>query len=352
MATGSAQSLLHSPRFQFRLRDWLIVFLLVMASVQCIRADFLISESSLNWHEYAIGGEMMPYQGRVGMMPILRWAGESDGLRRAATKYEQTIRVGSIRSEPMTPEKFASMLVGLVAMLATMGGAFWFCQRRQVRPWWLGNVLVLAIVCVTTVMRATQNYWYPYDLPHMALFGMAVLFALEGWWVSMLACFAVDVPIRETSLFLLLLTGPLFYRRLSGKPGQKAKTAALLCGMMTFWLAIRLPIARRFAHNVNQISPRKAQNLHDVLFPHHWPQLFSAGGYLILFIWLERQRLDVDERLLLKCCALCVPVVLFLGVWTETRLWLEWTLPLSVMGATEAARWIEQKRSSMHEAAY
>ena len=330
-------------RSRFRVRDWFIAFLLVLASVQCIRADFFISESSLNWREYAIGGEMMPYQGRVGMMPILRWAGDSPRMRQLTTKYARTISVGSIRTEPITPEKFASMLVGIVAMLATMAGAFWFSRRRGLQPWWLANVLMLAIVCVTTVMRATQNYWYPYDLPHMALFGLAMLFALEGWWVAMLACFAVDVPIRETSIFLLLLTGPLFYRQRTESAGRVAKTAALLGGMLVFWLAVRVPIARRFAHNVNQISPRRVQNLHDVLFPYHWPQLFSAGGYLLFFVWMERRRLDGDERLLLVCGALCMPVVLFFGVWTETRLWLEWTLPLAVMGATETMRWMQER---------
>ena len=126
----------------YRRSDWFIVFLLVMASVQCIRADFLISESSLNWREYAIGGEMMPYQGRVGMMPILRWAGESPLMQRMAATYARTIFVGSIRTEPITPEKFASMLVGLVAMLATMAGAFWFSRRR-------GHTTVVADECAS-----------------------------------------------------------------------------------------------------------------------------------------------------------------------------------------------------------
>ena len=319
------------------------MFLLVLASVQCIRADFFISESSLNWHEYAIGGEMMPYQGRVGMMPILRWAGESPLMRRMAAMYARTIFVGSIRTEPITPEKFASMLVGMLAMLATMAGAFWFSRRRGIQPWWLANVLLLAIVCVTTVMRATQNYWYPYDLPHMALFGLAMVFALEGWWVAALACFAMDVPMRETSIFLPLLLGPQLYRQLTGRPGQVMKTAAVLGGMLVFWLAVRVPIARRFAHNINQIGTRGNQNLHDVLFPYHWPQLFSVGGYLVFFVWLERKRLDPDQRLLLWCCVLCVPVVLYFGVWTETRLWLEWTLPLAVMGASEGMRWMRDR---------
>ena len=121
----------------------------------------------------------------------------------------------------------------------------------------------------------------------------------------------------------------------------------LLSGMLLFWLAVRLPIALRFAHNVNQISPRRVQNLHDVLFPYHWPQLFSAGGYLLFFVWMERRRLDGDERLLLGCCALCMPVVLFFGVWTETRLWLEWTLPRAVMGATAAMRWMRERRAEV-----
>ncbi len=116
-----------------------------------------------------------------------------------------------------------------------------------------------------------------------------------------------------------------------------------MAAMGLFWGVIRLLIARHYAGNVNETYPRLSQNLHEILFPHHWPQLFSAGGYLALPIWLERRRLGLLERALLLGCAVCVPITLWFGVWTETRVWMEWTLPLAALGSLEAIHWLQTR---------
>jgi len=79
-------------------------------------------------------------------------------------------------------------------------------------------------VTAMCVMRATTNYWYPYDLPHAALFGMAALFALEELWLPMLLCFGLDVPTRETSLFLVILAGALVWVRQGGTVARLWRT--------------------------------------------------------------------------------------------------------------------------------
>ena len=139
------------------------------------------------------------------MMPVLRAAERSARFRRFAERYAHSVSIGSEPIETITVEKVASLCAGIVSLLLMMGAALLWSIHRRIRPWWLANVLLLAITSVTLVLRATQNYWYPYDLPHAALFGCAALLALEGRWTGALLLFALDVPMRETAIFLLPL---------------------------------------------------------------------------------------------------------------------------------------------------
>ena len=335
--TGDVEN---EQQLRFDGRDWLIAFVLLLATIQCVRADFFVNTTFLDWHAYALGQAPLPYQGRAALMPVFRWAESTPWVVTVAERYANTVRIGTLRYEPVTVEKFVSLVLGLVSLAGMMLVMLWWSRRRGVRPWWLGNVLLLTVVTVTATMRATQNYWYAYDLPHAALFGMGAMLALEGFWGWMLLCFAVDVPLRETALFSILMLAPVFVVQQRGAGSRWAKAAALFGGMGLYWAAVRLAIARRFAGNLNLTYPRMSQNLHEILFPHHWPQLFSAGGYLVVFVWLERQRLSQEQRMLLYGCAACVPLTLWFGVWTETRVWMEWSLPVAALAAVELADWV------------
>ncbi len=375
-----------APRL--RPRDWLIAFLLALATIQTARADFFVNDTFLDWRQYALGRAPLPYQGRALLVPVLRWAGDNPTFRRLAARYAVTVQIGTLFYEPITPEKFVSLLLGLLSLSALMLAAFWWSRRRALSPWWLPNLLVLVITGVTVALRATTNYWYAYDLPHAALFGIGALLALEGLWLPALLCFAIDVPLRETSLFSILMFAPVFFvqgahllrrqhlpqiagvistdatRHRSGETPASAfaraqtdlrailspanrpallRTLALAAGMGLFWAAVRLAIARHYAGNLNQTYPRLGQNLHEILFPHHWPQLFSAGGYLPLLVWLDRRVLPLPERALLYGSVACIPVTLWFGVWTETRVWLEWTLPLAALASLQLIYWLQTR---------
>ena len=322
-------------------RDWLIGISLVLASVQCVRADFLISDTFIDWRAYAAGRASLPYQARIGMVPVLQAAEASPRFRRLAQRYADSVTIGSQPIETITVEKFASLCAGIVALLLMMAVALWWSVRRKMQPWWLANVLVLVIASVTLVMRATQNYWYAYDLPHAALFGSAALFAVEGWWLPALLLFALDLPMRETAIFLVPVVAFSMLVRQDGRQGW-VRAAPVATGMLLVWAAAHHWIARRFAANSNEVHPRLQQNLQELFNPFHWPQLFSVGGYLAIFIWLERRRLNRVDRVLLYSAMLCAPVTLYYGVWSETRVWLEWTLPLAALAAAEASARTQQ----------
>ena len=51
------------------------ILLLALAAVHCTLSIFFVNHSYLNLKAYAAGTEKMPYQGRIGMMPVL-WLAE------------------------------------------------------------------------------------------------------------------------------------------------------------------------------------------------------------------------------------------------------------------------------------
>ena len=105
--------------------------------------------------------------------------------------------------------------------------------------------------------------------------------------------------------------------------------------MTVYWTTLEYLIRRRFAANVRETGWQLSHNVHEFVRPHHWSQTFTAGGYLAVFIWLQRRSLPLAERLVLWGSLLCVPVVLWFSLWTETRVWLEWSVPLAITGAWE-----------------
>jgi hypothetical protein len=380
-------------------RDLLILAFLVLAAIHCVRSDFFVNESGgIDWRGYASGEIQMPFQGRVGMIPVLRWAEHSGVMVQGAAKYESMMSVASKYSEPVSVEKFASLVVGLIAVLAMLGYCVAYSRRRGFEAWWLPSVLMLLILMVTLAVRSEHDVWTPYDLPHAALFGIAVMCAFESEWWLMLALFSVDVVLRETSVYLLAVSIPMSWmawrgvepRRLrvgvmagvigafegewwpvlaplaldlhmrktsiyllaasipmSGVAWRGVGSRNLRVGVMAgvmggYWLAWRMAIQRRFAGNPNDTGLHWGANFHELVFPHHWPQMFSAGGYLIVFVWLARGRLCVEERLLLWCTLVTAPVTLYFGRWGETRIWLEWTLPWAVLAARELEQYFRE----------
>jgi hypothetical protein len=312
--------------------NFLVWFMLLMAAVHCIRSIYFSSVSFYTWSDYVQGKLPMPFQGRIGMMPILGWAEHNPGMLKLTKKYEQISESSTKLPEPMTVEKMASLVTGLVALVLMVGGSAWYASRQRYVPWWLAPALVLVIPTFELGMRSEMNYWYPYDLPHAALFGLACLCILEERWVLFSLLFMVDIPVRETGVFLLLIAGVTWGYRATTK--RRIALGALLCGLLVYVIAVRLHVQHLFAGNPNVVGSYLNSNK-KMLSVFHWPQLFTAGGYLVLFVVLQYRRLREIERVFLWSCLACVPVTLYFGIWMESRVWLEWTVPIAVLATSE-----------------
>jgi hypothetical protein len=295
-----------------------ICIMLVLAAAHCARSIYFSSVTNIDWKEYVAGKQPMPFQGRIGMMPVLRWAEHSAAMLRLAKKLDMSV------------EKFASFIAAAIALQAMVVASAVYSWRRGYKPWWLASVLVLITVAATLGLRYESNYWYPYDLPHAALFGLACLCILELRWVPFIVLFVLDIPVRETGVFLLVMAVSTWCYR---APRRAVVRTMMIVGVLSSYaLVVRTLISTWFRANTNDVGHDLYKNFH-LLSLSNWPQLFSAGGFFAVFVFWERGLLSPRERVFMWSCLACVPVTLYYGLWIESKygsngrcLWQYWEL--------------------------
>jgi hypothetical protein len=313
-------------------RRWWIYLLLVLASAHCARAIFFVNTNSIvmQMAAYEQGRDQMPFQGRVLMEPAMRWAHQSRAMQRISDRFNDNKLVG----EPYTPEKVASILIGCVAV-CLLGLLANFAARAVAGPlWWLPWTIVLATLYSSYAARVEQAYWYPYDLPEFFLFGLGTVFAIRRQFVALLLLMPLVALNRETAILLV----PLWIAAAWPEQGEsRRRTVRLLqtAGLVVAWAMVRVVIARHFAHNPSMTGSRLARDLQDLLNPRHWPQMASALGFLLPAVTVNWRRLCLRSQRMLWGMWACMPVLLYFGIWTESRIFDEFTLLVAVL-ATEA----------------
>ena len=327
-----------------------VVVLLVLACLQCTRAIFFQNVSRIDLRQYAAGQERMPFQGRIAMMPLLRAAGESPTMRAiaAAIDHEDQQQHGpgcAQCTEPFSPEKLVSLLAGTLCTLISVAILF-ALGRRFGALQWLPAVIFLAILYASYAARYEAALWYPYDLPHMLIFGAACLCLLEGPLWIFFPLFLVDLPMRETSLFLIVVAVPFLVRR-----WKLPRAVLTLFVMAALWFAVHLAIAKAFALNPSETGSRIVLNLKNLALPLHWPQMASALGFLLVPIFLGRARLPIRFRWFLYWMLPCLLVTAWFGMWIESRIFLEWSMPIAYLASIEILNLCDSQAITRSESA-
>lgn len=302
------------------MRRAVTLFLLLCATIHCVLSIFTTNVSYLDLSDYAAGLAPRPFQHRLLMVPFLRWAAANPLLHRAAARYQLFLHL----SEPMSPAKLACAFLGIVAVAALGLLSVRLAPRLGLRHRWLPWALLLVVLYASYAARYEQALWYPYDLPHLALFGAATLFLLldEPW--LFLAAMAFDVFTRETSLFLIAVA--FFVRFDSVKWRAVSVLAALLWG-------ISLTLAQHlYPHSLYQWN---AVPWFRMAAPWHWPQIFSIAGFFWVPVLLARHSLAPAHRRALYAASACMVVTFFFATWNETRAWSEWSMLFALLAALE-----------------
>jgi hypothetical protein len=196
--------------------------------------------------------------------------------------------------------------------------------KLGVRHWWLVWAFLLIILYASYAARFEQALWYPYDLPHLAFFGAATLFLLTDDPAPFAACMAVDIFLRETSIFLLAIALLLRFRSV----------------VWRYWLAALFVLwgfSRWLAQHLYPNHPFQANGVpwYRMGAPWHWPQILSIVGFLWIPVWLGRRYLSRLQRLALYGASALMLLTFFFATWNETRAWSEWTVLFAVLAAIE-----------------
>jgi hypothetical protein len=306
-------------------RRFAILFLLLCATAHCVLSIFYVNLSYLDLPRYIAGHDHLPFQRRLLMIPFLRWAQGSHLLQQGAARYGKFVNL----YEPMTAAKLACMLLGVVLLIALGLLTVRLSPRLGIRHRWLVWALMLVILYASYAARSEQALWYPYDIPHLALFGAATLFLLTEDLAPFAACMAVDIFVRETSLFLLLLALLLRFRSTArAQPAWRYTLAALFA----LWIFSRWLGQHLYPNNLFQPN---AVPWYRMAAPWHWPQLLSIVGFLWIPVWLGKRYLSQTQRLALYGASALMLATFFFATWNETRAWSEWTVLFAILAATE-----------------
>jgi hypothetical protein len=334
---------MESLQFDWK-RNWWVVLALMLASVHCAQCIFFDNYSFIDLVKYENGQAAMPFQGRIAMVPLLHAVHNSPLLKHLGMDLSQT-QGASIHYtvEVYSPEKLASYVAGVISIFWMVWMTALYALKRYPQIWWFTPALFLAILYASYGARADQNLWYPYDLPHAALFTTALLALLSGnrWLLTII--FVLDCPMRETSVYVLPCILAVGYVRKQLKP-----YAWLTAALFAFWLVTHLWITHHFRANPSDVGLRYHQDFHAFSQPKHLPQVASAIGFMafpILVFWRKLPRLE------LAVLIGAIPGVVLsgiLGIWYETRVWSEWNAIAACLVTSIFVRYLENLRPALH----
>jgi hypothetical protein len=303
------------------------IFLLLCATTHCVLSIFYVNTSYLNLHSYAQGLEREPFQRRFLMVPILHWAESSPLLQAAAHRFGANLP----QPEPMSAAKLACILLSLLLLNAFGLWTIRVARQLSIQHWWLLWAMTLVILYVSYAARYEQTLWYPYDIPHLIVFGIATIFILTNRPIAFVAAFAIDSPLRETSIFLLPLALLVHIRSMRWRIAIAASAIV--------WAAIHLVALHLYPNGAHQWN---GLHWYSQIKPWHLPQLFSIAGFLWLPVWLGHKYLNHQERSALYVATTMILLTFYFATWNETRAWSEWTVLFAILAAVQLERSFSQ----------
>lgn len=310
-----------------RYKLWYLSTLYLLATVQFVWCYLWLVRPYVSTILYERGEERMPFQGRLLMVPLMRWA---------HTQQWAIWIAGAMHSNrywfprPMEPEVIVQAIVniacvivaGVVATSIYRGASRWRLMTPLVYP------LVLALCVGTYILHTIQNFRFIYDLPSLAFFSVALylIYFRKPSWLFVLV-FIVATLNRETTLLLL----PIYALSAAVEEGGicwtrlwSPKILAVILPLAAYWIAVQLEVRHIFAQNASEFYPRIGQNAGFLVSPRAWPQLFGACCYLFPVILVSKSYLkDVQLKAWLWILLAWFGFMFVYGILIETRVFGE-----------------------------
>lgn len=316
------------PAFRFLRSNWLVCAVYLLATAQFAGTYYFQATNFLDYNRFEHGYERLPFQTRLLLAPLLRWADNSALM----VKYASHLSQGRyFFPDGISPQDVLLFFLNIACLLIAGWVAVRIYQaatRRSLMEKFVYPIF-LVLCGVTYIWHTVQNFRFVYDLPSLALFslGLYLIYFRKPIPLFVLV-FAIATLNRETSLLLLP-----FYMcsaaldedgRLEWKRMFSSRVLAVVMPLVAYWTAWHLLVFHLFRANASEYYPRITFNLHVLTNLKFFPQLLSALCYLPVFLFLYRRRLrDPQLRSWLWVLPVWFAFMFFWGVLPETRVYGE-----------------------------
>ena len=295
------------------------LLMLALATIDLVWFYLQTVPPGLQLPAYEAGRERMPFQGRLLLEPLFRWAHSS-----STTGYASHClgAVPWIVARPVSPEGVLQAILDVLA-LAVAGAVAVALYRRASPAGRCAPLVYPTVLAMSLLMYAaltSHAYRFVYDLPQMALFSAGLLLVYDRRFPPFAACFVFATLNKETSI--LLLASFLLAERARGHRVLPALRLALPLAL--FWTGWQLWLRHHYILNASARDPRFLMNLVVLLTPAFWPQLGSVFAFLLPLVLAHRRRIE-DPVLAswLVLLPLWGVLMLFYGLLLETRIFGE-----------------------------
>ena len=343
------------PRWKPALLSLGLLGLYLLMTVHFVGCYLLRGHDYLDLHRFAHGYERLPFQTRLLLAPLFRWAENSHFMINYASHLAKN---GYFFPNGVRPTEVLEFYLDIPCVLIAGWVAVRIYQaasRRHLLEW-LVFPLFIVLCAVSYTLHTVQNYRFAYDLPSLAFFSLGLyLIYFRKSPLLLAALFAVATLNRETTLLLIpfyLLSelavghengshsagGPML---LSGIPSGRPNWRALLrpqvlipaALMLAYWAVWHVFIFHVFRNNASEYYSRVQFNLYCFRRLRYWPQLFSACGYLLPVLVLFRRHIhDAQLRMWMWAIPLWYGLMFFWGILVETRVFGEMLPFIAVLG--------------------
>ncbi|MHB1674177.1 MAG: hypothetical protein ACYCSP_07990 [Acidobacteriaceae bacterium] len=311
--------------------------LYALATIQLVWAYHSRVPSYLRLDAYESGLERTPFQSRILMMLVLRWAHHNPFLIKLAEVLSTSTPIYRSRVPPeafvlATMDTMGVVLAGWVATRIYQAAS----ERRLLTAYVYPLVLVF---CVTSyILLPLQPFRFYYDLPSLGFFSVGLyLIYFRKNPLLFAALFVVATINRETTLILLcffVLAAIAEGHAVDWRRAYAPRTLAVVVPLGLYWAGWHIFVGRMFAHNHLEWIRHYVVNAVLLAWPPAWPQLFSAGCFLVLPILVFRRCVkDATLRLWLWVLPVWFGIMFVYGILVEVRIFGELIPYLACMAA-------------------
>jgi hypothetical protein len=322
----------------------------VLATVQFIGAYQFLEFPYVDLYRFEHGYERLPFQTRLLVAPLYRWADGNATLVSYAARLSRNnyffphgVRAGDVM------EFFVDILCVLFAGWVVRNLYRAASHSRLLEP--LVYPLFLALCAMAYILHTVQNFRYVYDMPSLAFFAAGyylIYFRKPALWFA--ALFAVATLNRETILLLL----PFYMLSEAVAPEYEGahssfrwhrmvapSTLAVVLPLAIYWALWHHIVFSLFAGNASEYYARVEFNIRCFLRLRYYPQLFSCLGFLVPFLWLGRRFVaDRQLRVWLWCVPVWYSLMFTWGILVETRIFGELLPFVAAYTAIMAEEWL------------